>query len=133
MDGEVVVINLSTGSYYTSNAVAGSIWPLIEAGQDQVAMADRLCSLYEVERPTAEADLATLLQLLEAEGIIRSSNTVAPTDLPADAAHGDARLPYESPAFEVFRDMEQLLALDPPMPDVGEIPWQVSGEAADGA
>lgn len=144
MDGEVVVINLSTGSYYTSNAVAGAIWPLIEAGHDTAAMAERLCSVFEVERARAAADLETLLQQLEAEGIIRiastgpadppadapSADTVPGNAVPADAAPGDARLAYEAPAFEVFRDMEQLLALDPPMPDVGDIPWHQSDETA---
>jgi methylmalonyl-CoA mutase cobalamin-binding subunit len=134
MDGEVVVINLSTGSYYTSNAVAGALWPLIEAGHDTAAMAERLCSVFEVEQARAEADLETLLQQLEAEGIIRVV-TIGPTDPPADApsaeaAPSDGRLAYEAPAFEVFRDMEQLLALDPPMPDVGDIPWHQSDETA---
>jgi hypothetical protein len=131
MDGEVVVINLSTGCYYTSNPVAGAIWPLIEAGHDIAAMVDRLCSHFDVERPRAEADLSTLLEQLEAEGIIRAA-TSSPASSPEDAPPVNGRQLYEAPAFEVFRDMEQLLALDPPMPDVGEIPWHQSDEAADG-
>jgi hypothetical protein len=131
MDGEVVVINLSTGSYYTSNTVAGAIWPLIEAGHDIAAMANRLCTHFEVERTRAEEDLSTLLQQLEAEGIIRVATT-APAASPPDAHPIAGRQPYETPFFEVFRDMEQLLALDPPMPDVGEIPWHQSAETGDG-
>ena len=130
MDGEVVVINLSTGSYYTSNAVAGALWPLIEAGLDTTAMTDRLCTQFEVEQARAEADLEALLQQLEAEGIIRVATTTGPEDPPADTPSPDGRLAYEAPAFEVFRDMEQLLALDPPMPDVGDIPWHQSDETA---
>ena len=38
------------------------------------------------------------------------------------------RQPYRVPEVEVFRDMAQLLALDPPMPDVGDIPWRRADE-----
>ena len=125
MDGEVVVINLATGCYYTSNQAAGEIWPLLEQRQSLETLLNRFCDLYAVDRDTAEADLRSLLDLLEAEGIIRAATTEAEsprTEWPPVVE----KLPYEPPAFDVFRDMEQLLALDPPMPDAGEIPWELS-------
>jgi hypothetical protein len=125
MDGEVVVINLATGCYYTSNQAAGEIWPLLEQRQSLEALQTRLCDLYAVDRDTAGADLRSLLDLLEAEGIIRSATTEAESLQPESPPVAE-KLPYEPPAFEVFRDMEQLLALDPPMPDAGEIPWELS-------
>jgi hypothetical protein len=125
MDGEVVVINLATGCYYTSNQSAGVIWPLLEQRQSLEALQSRLCDLYAVDRDTAEADLRSLLDLLEAEGIIRAATTEAESLQPEFPPVAE-KLPYETPAFEVFRDMEQLLALDPPMPDAGEIPWELS-------
>src|SRR5262244_1385850 len=116
MDGEVVVINLSTGSYYTGNDVAGALWPLIERRSPVATMIELLCSHYDVAPVQAAADLERLLHHLEAEQIIR----------PAAAADGapTSQQPYHAPVVEVFRDMAQLLALDPPMPDVGDIPWR---------
>ena len=34
-----------------------------------------------------------------------------------------SKLPYESPSLNSYRDMSDLLALDPPMPGLQQIPW----------
>jgi len=34
------------------------------------------------------------------------------------------RLPYESPMLTTYRDMADLLALDPPMPRLEDIVWE---------
>jgi len=128
MDGEVVVINLSTGSYYTGNGVAGALWPLIEGRSPVAAMVELLCSHYDVAPVQAAADLGQLLHHLEAEQIIRPA-VAGPSSAPADAAPAE-RQPYQAPVIEVFRDMAQLLALDPPMPDVGDIPWRRADEGS---
>ncbi|HVM97366.1 MAG TPA: hypothetical protein VMT89_13310, partial [Candidatus Acidoferrales bacterium] len=33
---------------------------------------------------------------------------------------------YESPRLVIYRDMEELLALDPPLPQYAEAPWKKS-------
>jgi hypothetical protein len=127
MDGEAVIINLSTGAYYTSNDVAGTIWPIIERRGRVASMVDLLCARYEVAPAQAAADVDRLLKQLEAESIIRPTATAASDPAPADVSAVE-RQPYRAPALEVFRDMAELLALDPPMPDVGEIPWRRTDE-----
>ncbi len=42
----------------------------------------------------------------------------------ATPAHADPRLPYTAPTLEIFRDMQDLLALDPPMAGLSDIPWK---------
>jgi hypothetical protein len=127
MDGEVVIINLSTGSYYTSNDVTGTLWPLIERRSPVAALIERLCARYDVAPARAAADVERLLQHLEAEQIIRPAAAPASDSLPAEGTPVE-RQPYRAPEVEVFRDMAQLLALDPPMPDVGDIPWRRADE-----
>ena len=126
MDGEVVIINLSTGSYYTGNDVTGTLWPLIEKRCQVSTMIELLCSHYDVTPARAAADLERLLHHLEAEQIIRPAGAPASGSLAAEVA--PERQPYRVPEVEVFRDMAQLLALDPPMPDVGDIPWRRADE-----
>ncbi|HXJ83231.1 MAG TPA: PqqD family protein [Candidatus Methylomirabilis sp.] len=123
MDGEVVMINLSTGSYYTSNDVTGALWPLIEQRGPLAAMVELLCSRYDVGPAQAAADLERLLRHLEAENIIRPARAAVSASPSAEGGPKE-RQPYRAPTVEVFRDMAQLLALDPPMPDVGDIPWR---------
>jgi hypothetical protein len=129
MDGEAVIINLSTGSYYTSNDVTGAIWPLLERRSPVAAMIELLCAHYDVAPAQAAADLERLLHHLEAEQIIRPADAAAAAGPPPEGAPA-RRQPYRAPEVEVFRDMAQLLALDPPMPDVGDIPWRRAGEGA---
>ena len=128
MDGEVVMINLSTGSYYTSNDVTGTLWPLIERRNPVAAMIELLCSHYDVAPAQAAADLERLLHRLEAEHIIRPARAAVSSSPPEGAPK--ERQPYRAPLVEIFRDMAQLLALDPPMPDVGDIPWRRADEGA---
>ena len=127
MDGEVVIINLSTGSYYTGNDMTGTLWPLIEGRHPVGALIELLCSQYDVTPARAAADLERLLDHLEAEQIIRPAGAPASSSLAAAGAPAE-RQPYRAPAVDVFRDMAQLLALDPPMPDVGDIPWRRADE-----
>jgi hypothetical protein len=127
MDGEVVIINLSSGSYYTGNDVTGALWPLIEGRYPVATMIELLCSHYDVTPARAATDLERLLHHLEAEQIIRPAGAPASSSLAVDGATAE-RQPYRVPAVDVFRDMAQLLALDPPMPDVGDIPWRRAGE-----
>jgi len=35
----------------------------------------------------------------------------------------EQRLAYESPQLNIYRDMGDLLALDPPMPELAASPW----------
>ena len=126
MDGEVVIINLSTGSYYTGNDVTGTLWPLIEGRCPVAMMIEALCSHYDVTPARAAVDVERLLPQLEAEQIIRPAGAPAASSLAAEVAPERRR--YRVPEIEVFRDMAQLLALDPPMPDVGDIAWRRADE-----
>ena len=36
----------------------------------------------------------------------------------------DPNVPYESPLLNIYRDMGDLLALDPPMPGLAEMNWK---------
>ncbi len=122
LDGEAVLINLSTCSYYCSNELGGMLWPLIEGRQDRQNMLELMTRHWDVSAAEAATDLDAFLRFLLDEKIIR------PTDAPPVEATAPepigAATSYEAPTMEVFRDMAQLLALDPPMPDVGDIPWR---------
>ena len=55
--------------------------------------------------------------MLEQRLVIESDEIGAPLDAPCEAAtSATEKLPYEAPVLQVYRDMEDLLALDPPIP-----------------
>ena len=71
VDGESVLLNLASESYFGLDPVGTRIWVLL--GQDsslQLAF-DALCAEYEVEPERLEADLLALAQSLMDAGLLQ--------------------------------------------------------------
>jgi hypothetical protein len=66
------------------------------------------------------ADARRFARQLVDEGLLRPTED-APVDLPP--AEADGKLRYGSPELHIYRDMGDLLALDPPVPGLEPIPW----------
>ncbi len=129
IDGEAIVINLETGAYYSTQGVGGRIWSMIEARASVGAMLEQIQASYEVAAEDAARDLQALLGELLKEGLVLvTPRNESPLDAAEPAAGTTAappaKLPYTRPSLEIFRDMEELLALDPPAPGMNEISWQ---------
>jgi Coenzyme PQQ synthesis protein D (PqqD) len=114
MDGEAILINLSTGAYYSIGSSGGFIWSLIERRLSIRDISRAVAQHYEVALSQAETDVLRLSAELRAEGLV----SVAANDVVAGIAPAAAgtRLPYESPALEKYTDMAEMFALDPPLP-----------------
>jgi hypothetical protein len=122
IDGEAILINLSSGVYYSLDKAGGLAWELIAAGHSLAEAAAAVAGRYAVPPAQAEADVLRLAEDLLREGLVRPAPAAAP---PASAASEVAeKLPYESLALTIYRDMGDLLALDPPMPALDDIPWK---------
>jgi hypothetical protein len=115
IDGEAIIINLANGLYYSLAGVGSEIWALIEGGVSLGEMAAILGARYARGHAEVASDLERLAQELLDENLV----AIAPAD---GHPHGDpAALPgagqaYAPPALQIYRDMAELLALDPPMP-----------------
>ena len=76
----------------------------------------------EPGRNVNSADLEKIVGQLVGDGLIRA---VANGDaVPFAVAESRDRLPYVSPELQAYRDMEDLLALDPPAPGMKQIAWK---------
>jgi len=129
MDGEAVIINLATGTYYSLRDAGGRIWELMESARSLEQIAAVLAREYDVAPARALQDGQALFQQLEQEQLVTRippSPDPAERPLAAEAARPAAQclLPYQAPSLEVYRDMQDLLALDPPMPGLRDIPWK---------
>lgn len=119
MDGEAIIIDLSTGVYYSADKVGGFVWSQIESGSTLGGVVDAVRAHYAVDPDQARDDiLGFATQLLDA-GLVSavSGETGAP---PAEAAGSSEKIPYETPALVPYEEMADLLALDPPMPLFGK-------------
>jgi len=131
IDGEAIIINLTTGIYYSMDRVGGSIWAMLEDGHSLGQIAEAVIDRYEVSSEQAQDDLERVTAELVRENLIAVSDDQA-------APQGDRevkqhqRLPYETPRLNAYRDLGELLALDPPRPGFADIVWKDPDEGPSG-
>jgi len=116
IDGEVIIVNLRNGNYYSLSQSATVIWAGIQEHATLERLQYHLQRRYSGENGSMERDLAELIRALEAEELIThldASDSAAPVEAAtADAEAGDKEA-YRPPIFERFTDMGDLLLLDP--------------------
>lgn len=74
LDGQAVILDLSSGRYFGLNQVATRIWTLIGDGLDTAAIVATLSREFDADVATIERDLRDLLDALS------SRRLIVPTD-----------------------------------------------------
>jgi hypothetical protein len=131
LDGEAIIINVSTGKYYSMDGVGALAWSLLESGPTVSEIAQAIAASHAVPAATALDDVSRLVGQLLEEGLVvvgGDARGAGGSDAAAPAAPSGA--PYARPVLNVYTDMADLLALDPPMPMLADIP---KGSSTDGA
>jgi Coenzyme PQQ synthesis protein D (PqqD) len=121
IDGEAIILNIANGLYFSMGEVGALVWELIEVGCSGGEIRDALAARYDVDAATAGEDVVALLQTLLEEGLVQRTEAHGTPTTRSPAA---ARLPYVRPELHRYDDMVDLLALDPPMPGLGDTTWR---------
>ena len=130
IDGEAVMINLTTGNYYSLNEVGAAAWEALAAGASRDQVFDLLAARYEGSPDEIAGAVETLIEELRREELIVPADGDGAVELPAEAA--DVRRPFEAPRLEKHTDMQDLILLDP-VHEVGDQGWpHVKAEPAAG-
>jgi len=124
IDGELVVMNLATGHYFSSLGTGITVWNCLEQGSDHSAIVDAVAKAHEAPLDTIEADLDAFIQTLRSHGLVQ------PWEGQPEPSGGERsrpsvpRAPYEPPKLLVYSDMRDLLLLDP-VHEVSDAGWPV--------
>jgi Coenzyme PQQ synthesis protein D (PqqD) len=116
IDGEVVIVNLDKGIYYSLLKTGADIWSRIERQLDRHSLVREVAQAYDgnVEEIAAAIDefLANLHQeeLIIAVSIAEVANI---DNITKKIALVTEKPRFEKPILEKFTDMEDLLLLDP--------------------
>jgi hypothetical protein len=70
VEGDVVILNLESGIYFSLSGVGSRFWELIAEGASRKDAVQRLTAEYKVEAPQLESDLEALLRDLSTEGLV---------------------------------------------------------------
>ncbi len=110
------------------NNLGGKVCECIEQEQSLEQIIQAVVTSYDISQEQAKKDIESLAgQLLEENLIVLKENGKS-THLNCGGKSQNTS-PYETPSLNIYRDMGDLLALDPPMPGMAETPWQKpSGE-----
>ncbi|MFB2921620.1 PqqD family protein [Aerosakkonema funiforme] len=127
IDGEVVIVNLDRGDYYSLVKAGADIWEGLAKGMARVDILENMVQRYDASRENIETALNDLIEKLELEELI----TIEKTDevIPLNTTNNESetkvnteKLSFEIPTLQKYTDMEELLALDP-IHEVDEMGW----------
>ncbi len=123
IDGEAIIMNIRSGVYYSIDDVGGFICGRIEEGYSLQEIIEAVVVHYDVSAEQARADVERLTRELLEEGIVSASEARVSSVTPRVSDAGSRRR-YATPTLKTYRDMGDLLALDPPAPNLHDLRWE---------
>ena len=119
IDGEVIVIDLATGTYFSLQGGAADVWTLITAGHTPDAMVDLLTAAYGESQESIRATLEPFVKELQSEALVvaAAEQDSTPQATPEISVNGSF-----SPYLEKHTDMAELILLDP-VHEVDSMGW----------
>lgn len=119
IDGEVIIINLVTGCYYSLGGSAAAVWPLVLASYSAAEIAAHFMPVAS-DPASVEMQVAAFLDYLYAEGLVLATDDAVRREISGIAAADG----FSAPVAEKFTDMQELLLVDP-IHEVAEAGWPV--------
>jgi hypothetical protein len=116
VDGEAVIINLSNGMYYTMEGVGAEVWQLIERRRP-CSNGRRDRRALRVDRRRSSAIWGRRGRAGRGRARLEETGSSLPDGSPVEGPRATAA--YTKPALVRYTDMSEVLALDPPLPELG--------------
>ena len=111
VDGEVIMIHLDTGNYYSLRSTGSLIWDAIERGVSVDAITRALdAAAHNGTDP--HPHVVSFVEELRAEDLIVPADASAPAPGSADTIEPVPDT-FEPPVLEKYTDMQHLILLDP--------------------
>ncbi|MEM9465647.1 MAG: PqqD family protein [Actinomycetota bacterium] len=107
VDGEVVIVDLASGVYFSTDGVGAVIWEHLSVGTSLSQLAEWARTTYPDVADAPEA-VSMFVQQAHAQSLLAASEDPTPPapEVPAPDT-------YVAPTLQAFNDMESLLLLDP--------------------
>jgi hypothetical protein len=111
IDGEVVVIHLDSGTYYSFDAVGAHVWEALATGATLEALVESVVARYRGDPEAIAAGVGAFVERLREESLVVVDPLAGEPAAPAPPAAPSEI--YAAPVLQKYTDMEQLLLLDP--------------------
>ena len=115
IEGETIIIDLSSGTYYSLQGTGPEIWNALVAGASAGAIVESLAKGCSEGHESIEVAVEAFLRDLETAGLVapaeRAENT---TEISLNGRNGNGReATFRIPKLETFTDMQEIILLDP--------------------
>jgi hypothetical protein len=77
MGGEVVILDLKSGTYYGLDVIGARIWSLIEQPTSVSAIRDAIMADYDVDAETCEQDIVAFVEKMQGVGLVEVTNELS--------------------------------------------------------
>jgi hypothetical protein len=111
VDGEVIAIDLASGSYYSLAGSGPAVWEVLAGGAGEAEIVAALAHRFEADGETIAAAVSALLAELRERNLIVSDDR-PPENTPIAAGSGE-KASFEAPRLERYTDMKDYFLLDP--------------------
>ena len=124
VDGEVILIALQTGAYYSLEGSAAEIWDALVDGRSPADVVADLERRYAGGSEGIRSAVIELLERLVDERLVVADGDPGAALRATGPSAGDAAagVPFPPPVFHKFTDMQDFLLVDP-IHEVGEAGW----------
>jgi hypothetical protein len=131
VDGEVVIINLDTGHYYSLDKTGATVWSIIRDSATVEEIVEGMLQRYDGRRVDVEQGVTQLITQLHQEDLIvcdeaEVSEDIKEPNMQDQLGLESERLRFEMPVLRKYTDMQQLLLIDP-IHEVDETGWPNRG------
>lgn len=121
-DGETIIIDLSTGDYYSVNKTAAIIWNQIKSDNGVQKILQFFLNSYNANAKLIEQSILDIIDFLIKNNLIFESNSNNSVDILEKIVNNNEKKPFIIPEIEKFDDMKKALLADP-VHDVNEDGW----------
>ncbi len=126
IDGEVVIVNLDKGHYYSLRDSGTAIWNCVIQGMSKPEIVSTILVEYEGDRDHIENGVGQILAQLQSEEMIvkdgNGEDLENSLEVETPPSRETIKQQFKSPVLERYTDMEDLLLLDP-IHEVDESGW----------
>lgn len=120
IDGELVIMNLQSGNYYSAENSGAMLWAWIEEGYGLNDLRALIQTHYRDVVDDVRSSLNEFIAILLENELIHEVGNAKPCVKLPDPEAGP--MTYRSPEINVYTDMKDMLLLDP-IHDVDETGW----------
>jgi len=115
IDGEVIVINLASGNYYSVKGAGADVWDVIESspGADKNAIAAAIAARFGRASEEIEREIGDFLGALQREELVAATENSASASVSPPNGASNGSKTFEPPLLEKYTDMQDLVLLDP--------------------